>query len=323
LWHPDKLATLSRSIDTTNYLESIQAAFLIKDSYRRFPRDEEFSQQLKVKDVYNFRNRNYLLRKLENFLRTKELVNVEEYTIEHILPQNENLSNEWQADLGPDWQNIQARYLHTLGNLTLTGYNSEYSDLPFIKKHDFPEKGFRDSPLHLNHDLAKLKHWNADTIVERADALAKQAQQIWRIPSIDDAILEIYKNKLKEPAEDEDRIYTLEHYEYLHGDMLDLFNSIRLRILNLDASVREEHKKFYIAYKNVTNFVDIVPQKSRLRLSLNMPFEEINDPKGLCKDVTGLGRWGNGDVEVGIDDSDQLDDVMFLVRQAFDWQSEE
>ncbi len=93
--------------------------------------------------------------------------------------------------------------------------------------------------------------------------------------------------------------------------------------MNLDASVREEYKKFYIAYKNATNFVDIVPQKSRLRLSLNMPFREINDPKGLCKDVTGLGRWGNGDVEVGFDASNQLEDIMFLVRQAFDWQSEE
>ncbi len=71
-------ATLSRSIDTENYLESVKAALLLKDSYRRFPRDEEFSQQLKIKDVYNFRNRNYLLRKLENFSRIRELVNIEE-----------------------------------------------------------------------------------------------------------------------------------------------------------------------------------------------------------------------------------------------------
>ena len=59
---------------------------------------------------------------------------VDEYTIEHIMPQNENLSSEWRAELGPEWERIQKTYLHTLGNLTLTGYNSEYSDRPFIEK---------------------------------------------------------------------------------------------------------------------------------------------------------------------------------------------
>ena len=79
-------ATIYREIDKTNYLESIQAAFLIKNSYRRFPGNEEFRQQFIIKDVYNFRSRNYLLRKLENYHRSHELVNVEDYTIEHILP---------------------------------------------------------------------------------------------------------------------------------------------------------------------------------------------------------------------------------------------
>ena len=64
----------------------------------------------------------------------------------------------------------------------------------------------------------------------------------------------------------------------------------------------EEFLKLYVAYKAETNFVDVVPQAKRLRLSLNMGFPEINDPSGICKDVTGLGRWGNGDVEVGLID---------------------
>jgi predicted transport protein len=61
-----------------------------------------------------------------------------------------------------------------------------------------------------------------------------------------------------------------------------------------------------------------VPQKSRLRLSINMQFSEIDDPKGLCKDVTNLGRWGNGDVEVGLSSADQLEDVMYLLTQSFE-----
>lgn len=71
-----------------------------------------------------------------------------------------------------------------------------------------------------------------------------------------------------------------------------------------------------------TNFVAIVPQKVRLRLSLNFDYPDIIDLKGLCKDVLGLGRWGNGDVEVGISTINELDDVMKLIQQAFDKQLE-
>jgi uncharacterized protein with ParB-like and HNH nuclease domain/predicted transport protein len=317
-------ATLYREIDPAHYLESLQAAFLVKDSYRRYPGDEEFRQQFVIKDVYNFRSRNYLLRKLENAQRTKELVNVEDYTIEHILPQNEHLPAEWQKMLGPNWQQVQARYVHTIGNLTLTGYNSEYSDLPFPKKRDYPQnKGFRNSPLFLNQSLARLERWNEAAIQARAQGLADQAVQIWGAPHLAEAALNRYRQaKGKDGDEDNGQVIGLDHYDYLKGHILDLYHVFRHRVLNLDASVREELKKTYIAFKSVTNFVDIEPQRSRLRLSLNMPFQEINDPKGMCKDITGLGRWGNGDVEVGLASEKELDDVMELVQQALDWQTD-
>ena len=82
----------------------------------------------------------------------------------------------------------------------------------------------------------------------------------------------------------------------------------------------EEVLKLYNAYKATTNFVDIVPQAKRLRLSLNMAYPEISDPKGLCRDVAGLGRWGNGDVEVGLASLDELPYVMGLVRQSLERQ---
>ena len=80
----------------------------------------------------------------------------------------------------------------------------------------------------------------------------------------------------------------MEHYEYLKGDILTLFQALRRRIMNIDPSVKEELKKLYIAFKAYTNFVDVVPQKSRLRLSLNVAFADILDPKGFCKDVLNL-----------------------------------
>ena len=100
--------------------------------------------------------------------------------------------------------------------------------------------------------------------------------------------------------------------------MQPLFEELRKRILNLDSSVREDILKLYVAYKTTTNFVDIVPQKSRLRLSLNMQFNEVNDPKGICKDTTEIGRWGNGDVEVGMSTFKELDYIIFLIKQSLD-----
>lgn len=102
--------------------------------------------------------------------------------------------------------------------------------------------------------------------------------------------------------------------------MRDLFDALRQSVIALDPCVSEEFLKLYVAYKAETNFVDVVPQAKRLRLSLNMPFHEIDDPKGLCKDVSGLGRWGNGDVEIGLSSPGDLSYVLGLIRQSFDRQ---
>jgi uncharacterized protein with ParB-like and HNH nuclease domain/predicted transport protein len=309
-------ATLYKSFNKTNYVEGLGAAFQLMDGYKRFPADAEFEKEITIKDLYNFRSRNYLLSKLENFDR-KEFVNVDEYTIEHILPQNPDLSPSWKTMLGENWKQIQETYLHTLGNLTLTGYNSELSDRPFAEKKAI-EGGFDQSPIKLNSFLQKVVEWNEDNIKARANQLASLATQIWQVPALSTENLDNYRPK----EEKEASAYTIDNYEYLKGDMLDLYQVLRKRILNIDASVKEEFKKLYIAFKSSTNFVDIVPQKARLRLSLNIEFNDIIDPKGLCKDVSGLGRWGNGDVEVGISSLGELDYVMELVQQAFDVQLE-
>ena len=306
-------ANLSKEIDKNNYLESLTAAFLLKDSYRRFPSDEEFRQGFMIKDVYNFRNRNYLLRKLENDGR-KELVIVDEYTIEHIMPQSENLSKIWKQELGNDWQIIWERYLHTIGNLTLTAYNSELSNRSFLEKRNMTG-GFADSPIRLNRMLANLNHWNEETIVFRAKKLADVAVNIWFTPKLSaEKIKQFRKTQLSR----NEREYTLDHYEYLEGELLELFFGVRKRILNMDASVKEILTKHYIAYKTTTNFVDIAPLKSRLRLYLNMEFTEIEDPKGICRDISDVGSWGNGDVEVSIAFKGDIDYVMTLIQQSFD-----
>ncbi len=309
-------ATFGRALKKDPYLESIRAHLLLLPSYRRFPGDEEFKRDLAKRDLYNFPRRSYWLRRLENHGR-KERVPVDEYTIEHILPQNKNLSSKWCDALGPDWQRVQETLLHTLGNLTLTGYNAEYSDRPFVEKRDI-KGGFKESPLRLNKGLGTLDTWDESAIRARAERLADTATSVWVVPSLPADVLDAYRPETVEKVGE----YTIEdHVQLSEGQpMRSLFDQLRKEVLALDPSVIEEFLKLYVAYKAETNFVDVVPQVRRLRLSLNMQFHELHDPKGFAKDVTNLGRWGNGDVEVGLSKSDDLPYVMGLVRQAFEKQ---
>jgi predicted transport protein len=308
-------ATFGKALKKDRYLESIQAHFLTLPSYRRFPADDEFRRDLQTRDLYNFRSRSYWLRRLENHGR-KERVPVDEYTIEHVLPQNPELPAEWQQALGPEWQRVQQQWLHTLGNLTLTGYNAEYSDRPFAEKRDMAG-GFKQSPLKLNAGFGQLDAWNEAAIQERAGRLAEQALTVWAAPMLDAATLAAYQPERPPVAGG----YTIDdHPHLLSPGLREVFEAFRKEVLALDPCVTEEFMKLYVAYKAETNFVDVVPQAKRLRLSINMPFAEINDPKGQCKDVTNLGRWGNGDVEVGLKSLAELPYIMGLVRQSIERQ---
>jgi predicted transport protein len=260
----------------------------------------------------------YWLARLENFGR-KERVAVGEFTIEHLMPQNENLSAEWQKALGPDWKQIQEKWLHTLGNLTLTAYNSEFSDRPFLEKRDMPHapaKGLKQSPLHLNEGLGVIDRWDEQTIHDRANRLAGIAMKVWVFPNLSSEVLNSYR-----PAVTPQSTYTVEDHPYLlTQEISPLFEAFRSAVLALDPCVTEEFKKLYVAYKAETNFVDVVPLSSRLILSINVRFAELNDPKHLGRDVSNISRWGNGDVEVPLKHLDELPYVLGLVRQALDLQ---
>jgi uncharacterized protein with ParB-like and HNH nuclease domain/predicted transport protein len=308
-------ATFGRALKKDRYIESIQAHLLKLPSYRRFPGDEEFMRELSAGDLYNFSRCSYWLRRLENHNR-KERVPVDEYTIEHIMPQNKDLPAAWREALGQGWQQVQEQWLHTLGNLTLTGYNSEYSDRPFLEKRDM-HGGFKESPLRLNDGLGTLEIWNEDTIRQRAERLAAQAVQVWAPPILPAAVLSTFDAESEPQA-----AYTIEDHPYLAptSPVGQMFETLRSTVLALDPSISEEFLKLYVAYKAETNFVDVIPQKKRLLLSLNVRFHELHDPRGSARDVTNLGRWGNGNAEVELNALEMLPYVMGLVRQAFEKQ---
>ena len=308
-------ATLRNEIRQDDYLNSIKAFFILRDDYKEFPNDEKFVAAFISRDIYNMRSRNFILSHLENF-ENKSIIVVENYTIEHIMPQNKNLSIEWQTMLGANWREIQKTYLHTIGNLTLTCYNSEMSDHSFLTKMDM-EGGFKESALRLNGFVVKQTEWTESTIKTRAKLLAEKAKKIWAFPKMTDAELAPYRTNVK-PAER----YSLDSYD-INVLTKTLFDVLDRRIQNLSPAVKREFKKLYVAYKLDTNFVDIVFQKQRLRISVNMKYSEVSDPNGICKDITGLGRWGNGDVELYMEHTSDVDQVMEIIEQSYKRQADE
>ncbi len=121
-----------------------------------------------------------MLRRLEHHKR-KDRILVEDCTIEHIMPQNKDLSQQWRLDLGKDWKDIHKNYLHTLGNLTLTFHNPTLSDKPFSEKRDM-KGGFKSSSLKLNQELGAYELWNKEAISKRSNELAEAAKEIWSAP---------------------------------------------------------------------------------------------------------------------------------------------
>ncbi len=308
-------ATLKNEIKPDDHVNSIKAFFVMRDGYKEFPDDDKFTAAFESRDIYTMRSRNFILSHLENYGNKAPII-IENYTIEHIMPQNSSLSPEWQQMLGKNWREVQKTYLHTIGNLTLTAYNSEMSDHPFMVKMDM-EGGFKESALRLNAYVVKLTEWNEQRIKERASLLADKAKQIWAFPDMTAAELAPYQTveKLAER-------YSLETYD-TNVFTKTLFEVLDRRIQNLSPDVKREFKKLYVAYKLDTNFVDIVFQKQRLRISVNMKFSEVIDPNGICRDITGLGRWGNGDVELYMEHTSDVDQIMEIVEQSYRLRADE
>jgi predicted transport protein len=152
---------------------------------------------------------------------------------------------------------------------------------------------------------------------QRGETLAARALEVWTAPQLSVKQRQAYK----QPSRRQGAGYTLvDHSQLANPQIRAVFDGLDARIRALDPNVSQEVLKFYIAYKAETNFVDIVPQAKRLRLSLNMPFAELDDPRGLAKNVAGIGRWGNGEVEIGVATLEEVPYAIGLIRQSLDRQ---
>jgi hypothetical protein len=170
-----------------SYFDSFSYALINKTQKSRFPNDNEFLEKFKSYELYSSKpqTRKYFLERLENYNNpeTVDVVNLvesQELTIEHIMPQM--LSKEWKLYLGQNYETIHTKYLHTVGNLTLSAYNSDYSNQSFDTKRDMPQKGFIYSKLYLNEYIKNQSVWNEEIIQKRAEIVATKALDIWKYP---------------------------------------------------------------------------------------------------------------------------------------------
>ncbi|GHQ28275.1 hypothetical protein VN0338_13680 [Helicobacter pylori] len=303
--------SFTKHIQKDEYFKSLKAHFGSLTEKQRFPNNDEFKDCFITIDFYRFKKREYFFERLENS-DGKERVYTHEYTIEHIMPQK--LTEEWERDLGENFQEIHNKYLHTIGNLTLTGYNSEYSNKSFKEKQGM-EKGFKDSPLRLNQSLRDLESFGEEEIKKRANDLADLALKIWTYPKLDAETLEKYKPKKDKK---EKKVYDLSSYKF-GSHPRELFDILRKGIKALDEKIVEKFNKMCISYKFDTNFVSIVPLKNGgLNLYLNMPFYELQDEKNLAKKAKG--NYGNGNIEVKLETKENIPYCLGLIKQALEKQ---
>ncbi|GAA7415985.1 DUF262 and DUF1524 domain-containing protein [Helicobacter pylori] len=298
--------SFTKKIDKKQYLKSVEEHFGSLTGKQKFPNDSEFKDSFITKELYDkkkpWKTKNFLER-LENF-DTKEPVDTQKCNTEHIMPQT--LTFEWKRDLGENFEAIHEKYLHTIGNLTLTGYNSEYSNKSFQEKRDM-EGGFKDSPLRLNQGLRDLESFGEKEIEKRANDLADWALKIWTYPKLDPETL---------------KAYDLSSYKF-GPDSRELFDILRKEIKALDERITENFMKRYITYKHGTIFVSIVPLEYELNLYLKMDFSELQDEieeKLKIRDVSKTGHWGVGDVEVKLETKENIPYCLGLIKQALEKQ---
>ncbi|WP_231261016.1 DUF262 and DUF1524 domain-containing protein [Helicobacter pylori] len=306
--------SFTKHIQKDEYFKSLKAHFGSLTNNQKFPNDDEFKDRLITIAFYNkFKKKTKcFLERLENF-DTNEPVDTQKCTTEHIMPQT--LTEEWERDLGENFKEIHDKYLHTIGNLTLTGYNNEYSNKSFKEKQGM-EKGFKNSPLRLNKGLRKLESFGEEEIKKRANDLADLALKIWTYPKLDTETLEKYKPKKDKK---EKKVYDLSSYKF-GSHSRELFDILRKGIKALDEKIVENFNQDYISYKFGKNFVDIVAQTKDLKLYLNMKFNELQDEKNLARDMTNKGHLGNGDIEVKLETKENIPYCLRLIKQALEKQ---
>ena len=307
-------ANLAYQIDPDCPLKSLEVGLARQRDAYRFPDDAEFHQALTDRDVYGKRVRFELLDRLEND-GSKEPTDTSNYSIEHIMPQNENLSPEWVEMLGADWSDIQRQWLHRLGNLTLTGYNSKYSDRPFAEKKTI-SGGFEESSVRLNKYIREQAQWTPAEMKARGERLARRALSIWPRLDVDAAQVraaEIDDMQRRAERRDVGKVQMTEEARVL-------FEQLRVEVLEIDSDIIELAEPQSVSYHGPEFFLEVLPRKYCINLLLALDFNEAKDPHSIAEDASQRKFFFyaeyEGGVNISIWSADDIELALPIIRQA-------
>ena len=278
--------------DSDSFVDRVWIALTSGLGRYRFPRDIEFKNAFKTKDMYlEFKPPfiRYILYKFERS-RTREIVDPQSATIEHILPRD---TRKWAAHLASISDTDYQEYIHKIGNLTLTKMNSEMSNNPFGEKKEV----YKTSNYTITRELAEIADWNSDEIEKRCDQMANEALKIWSLP----------REYNQETVSDS--------FFNMDEDTEKLLETVRSKILAHDTAIKEVRKKYYINYKKGRrNLTSIVPRKNYLSAVLSAKREELH-PNEMLEDVSYKGHLGNGDTMMRIDSEDDTNQLLEYLKQ--------
>jgi predicted transport protein len=307
-------ANLAYRLDPAKPLESLRVGLSRQHDNYRFPSDDEFVKALEERDMYGKRVCFELLARLENH-GSKEVTDTRTYSIEHIMPQNEKLSLEWRMMLGVDWRETQRQWLHRLGNLTLTGYNSTYSDRPFDDKKVIPG-GLAESSVRLNKFVRESAAWTPVEMELRGKELARRAVSIWSPLAVDRSLIE---------AADEHDLRALATSRDVAKVKMTLkaralFDALRQAIRDIDNDIIELAEQHSVSYHGREFFLEVLPRKHRINLLLALDFNEIDDAAGIAEDASQRKFFANavygGGVNVPIGQPADIEKALPMIRQA-------
>ena len=306
------VSLINKSENTNNIKESILASLLTFENTQKFPTDTEFKESFITRNFYDMKSKNAILEIIENHAN-KTQIEFSNYTVEHILPQGDNLPTPWKEALGDDWKNKFETWVQTIGNITLTLYNSELSNHTFTKKKSM-DGGFIESQLKLNKFVVNCEEWNDLKIKARAQDLFKYCLSVWERPIIEQSILEKYHKHLKNRNVE----YTLSDYKYYNdSNMNKLYDKLINFSKNINPDISIKAKKLYI---NILEDEDILASFSINKTNIKMYFyitKDLVDDQKICKNVENIGHWGNGNTEIIIDENN-FDKCSKIIEQILD-----
>ena len=312
--------------DADNPQECLTALLLApeKGSTGYFPDDSQFADALTTRDIYRGlkKGKQYLLERLEDSYHPKEPINSGMYQIEHVMPQTIDDSAAWKTMLGPDWQNIHDTLCHTLGNLTLTGYNQEYSNKSFPEKQSLQPGGYKYSPLSLNRYIADCGVWNTETIRRRAEMLADRACTIWPRPTLQENIIDQYRPRPRTTSRSSSWTIETSQPELAPGgkcrELFELLQqAIRAALPNSTLGVKKNYVGYYTdSGKALHIVIKALPSSTSLGIGLNATMDDLDDPNGYAQDKRPHGFEAGCLTRVDLRSAEDIPEVMKLINQC-------